>query len=246
VTITGCQVSGYDLGTLLDGTFGRTQQISPDLDRVTGRIKLGTESNGGFRNIAISDCVFDRSRGLALESVDGGVLEDITVSNIVMRDVTTAPIFLRLGDRRRAPEGTGVAALRRVSISNVTASGVDPRYAAIIAGLPGHPVEDVTLSGVRLVYHGGGGVNDSRRIVPEQVEAYPEPSMFGETPSYGLYVRHARNLVLRDVQLSTEKRDARPPVLLEDVEGLRADGLTEAQAGSPVMAIALPNDHSQP
>ena len=103
VTITNCQVSGYDVGTFLDGTFGRTQERAPDRDGPTGRIKLGTESSGGFRNITISNCVFDRSRGLALETVDGGDLEDVTVTNLTMRDVTTAPLFLRIGNRGRSP-----------------------------------------------------------------------------------------------------------------------------------------------
>ena len=71
-----------------------------------GRIKIGTESEGDFRNITISNIVFDTSRGLALESVDGSHIEDVTVSNITMRDVSNAPIFIRLGNRMRAPEGT--------------------------------------------------------------------------------------------------------------------------------------------
>ncbi len=79
---------------------------------MTGRIKFGTESNGGFKNITISNCVFDHCRGLALETVDGGPIEDIAVTNITMRDVTTAPIFLRLGRRMRGPAGH---ACRRVS-----------------------------------------------------------------------------------------------------------------------------------
>ena len=226
VVVTDCRVSGYDLGTMLDGTFGTTQQISPDLDSVTGRIKLGTESNGGFRSIVVRDCVFERSRGLALESVDGGVLEDVSVSGLVMRDVTTAPIFVYLGDRRRAPEGTPVAKLRRVRISDVAASGIDPRYAAMVVGLPGHPVEDVALSDIRLTFEGGGATADAERVVPELAEAYPEPSMFGVTPAYGLYARHVRGLTLRDVELATEAPDARPPVVLEDVEGLDLGGVT--------------------
>jgi polygalacturonase len=82
VTITNCQVTGYNEGTLLDGTFQRTQERAPDRGGVTGRIKFGTESNGGFKNITISNCVFDRCRGLALETVDGGLLEDVKLSNI--------------------------------------------------------------------------------------------------------------------------------------------------------------------
>ncbi len=184
VTITNSQVSGYDVGTFFDGTFKRTLERAPDRDGPTGRIKLGTESTGSFRNVTISNCVFDRSRGLALETVDGGSLEDITISNVTMRDVTTAPLFLRLGNRGRGPDGRRVGVLRRVSISDVVASGADPRYASIIAGLPGHPVEDVYLSNIRIIYKGGGTREDAAREVPENETAYPEPSMFGTLPVY--------------------------------------------------------------
>src|SRR5262245_29773805 len=103
VTITNCQVSGYDEGTLLDGTFKR-EYTRYSHNSTTGRIKFGTESNGGFKNIIISNCVFDYSRGLALEAVDGGLLEDVTINNITMRDITNSPIFIRLGNRARGPK----------------------------------------------------------------------------------------------------------------------------------------------
>src|SRR5579859_2626613 len=109
VTITNCQVSGYDLGSLLDGTFTRNYKKYSD-STTTGRIKMGTESNGGFRNVTITNCVFDYSRGLALETVDGGLLEDVTISNITMRDIVNAPIFIRLGVRMRAPDSMQVGA----------------------------------------------------------------------------------------------------------------------------------------
>src|SRR5947209_3983912 len=107
VTITNCQVSGYDEGTLLDGTYKREYRKYSH-DSPTGRIKFGTESNGGFKNITISNCVFDYSRGLALETVDGGLLEDVAITNITMRDVANSPIFLRLGRRLRGPQGPPV------------------------------------------------------------------------------------------------------------------------------------------
>lgn len=219
VVIERCRVSGFDPGTRLDGTLGRTQQISPDQDRVTGRIKLGTESNGDFRDITIRDCAFERSRGLALETVDGGTLEDVTVENVTMREVTSAPLFLRLGNRRRGPPG-GVGRLRRVTVRGLRATGIDPRFAAILAGLPGHPIEDVTLEDVRLCFAGGGGEADAVRQPPELADAYPEPSMFGITPAFGLWARHVRGLILRNVVLSTESPDARPPLVLDDVEGI--------------------------
>jgi len=134
VTITNCKVSGFDPGTFLDGSYQRKQVHAPDRDGPTGRIKLGTESNGGFRNISISDCVFERSRGLAIETVDGGVIEDINVFNITMRNVSSSPLFIRLGNRARGPAGTPTGVIRRVQISNVTVENADARYPSFIGG----------------------------------------------------------------------------------------------------------------
>jgi polygalacturonase len=102
VTITSSLVSGYDIGSLLSATYQKTVKEAPDHDGPTGRLKLGTESNGGFKNITISNIVFDHCRGLALETVDGASLVDVTITNITMREVMNAPIFLRLGSRMRA------------------------------------------------------------------------------------------------------------------------------------------------
>lgn len=221
VVIRRCAVSGFDEGSMLDGTRRTTQEIAPDRDRVTGRIKLGTESNGGYRNILIEDCTFTRCRGLALEMVDGGVMENVVARRIVMRDVTTAPLFLRLGDRRRGPAGTGVGAIRGVSISEVDATGFDHRFAAAIAGLPGHPVEDVTLRDIRLAYAGGGTTADAARRPEELASAYPEPSMFGVLPAWGLWLRHVRDLRVDGLEMTTAEPDARPAVFTEDVSGLK-------------------------
>jgi polygalacturonase len=216
VVIENCQVSGFDAGTLYDGTRGRIQMFSPDRDRVTGRIKIGTESSGDFRRIRINGCTFERSRGLALETVDGGVIEDVVATNLTLREITTAPIFLRLGARLRAPEGAAPGAIRNVVIRDVTAEGILPDYAALIMGLPGHPIEDVTLENVRLVYDGGGTEADAARQPPELEDAYPEPSMFGRTPAYGLWARHVRGLTLKGFQATTMAPDARPERLFED------------------------------
>ena len=185
VTITGCCVYGdYQEGTMLDGTW----KHSTGKDKLprTGRLKFGTESTGGFRRIAITNCVFDHCNGLAIESVDGGVIEDVSISNLVMHEITTSPIFIRLGARLRGSEGTAVGAIRRVAISNVTFSGANGRYGSILSGVPGHPLEDVLISNVRGVQGGGGTEQSRQRQPPELAAHYPEPQMFGEMPSLGL------------------------------------------------------------
>jgi len=163
--------------------------------------------------------VFEHCRGLAIESVDGAVIEDITVDNLAMRDLTTSPLFIRLGRRMRAPEGTKVGAIRRVNISNVTVSQANAPYASIVAGLPEAPVEDVRISNLTVVHGGGGRAADLQRQIPEHADHYPEPSMFGVTPAYGLYVRHARNLSVHHADLRTAAREGRPPVVLHEVDG---------------------------
>lgn len=217
VTVRDCVVSGFDPGTLIDGTRRRTQQLAPDRDRVTGRIKLGTESNGGFRRIRIERCRFERSRGLALETVDGGVIEDVIVRDLTMAEVTTAPLFLRIGDRRRGPAGTGVGAIRGVTVEGLRASAIDHRFAATLAGLPGHAIEDVTLRDISLSYLGGG---QPVPPPPELADAYPEPSMFGPTPAWGLWCRHVRGLTVEGLELVT-KGDGRAAIRMDDVEGAK-------------------------
>jgi polygalacturonase len=220
VTITNSLVSGYDIGSLLDGTFKRNVKEAPDRDGPTGRIKFGTESNGGFKNITISNIVFDHCRGLALETVDGGLLEDVTITNITMRDVTNSPIFMRLGRRMRGPAGTPVGKLRRVKISNIVAYNADARYASIIAGVPDHAIEGVTLSNIRILYRGGGKQELADLQPPERETNYPEPSMFGELPAYGFFIRHAKGVALNGVEISFLTDELRPAFVLDDVNGI--------------------------
>lgn len=237
LTITGCFVTGgYQLGTLLDGTFKR---FAPGW-RVpqTGRIKCGTESNGGFQNITISDCVFDTCGGLALETVDGALLEDVSISNITMQHTSNMPVFMRLGSRMRGPQGRPVGKLRRVTLSNVVASNTAGRYASIISGIPGHEIEDIKLSDIYILSQGGGTREDARMMPPENEKGYPEPTMFGPMPSYGFYIRHVRGLTMTNVELQYSGEDMRPGFVLDDVKG--ADFIhVRAQHPAGVPAFAL-------
>ncbi len=240
VTITNCQVTGYDEGTLLDGTFKRTQKQAPDRGGVTGRIKFGTESNGGFKNITISNCVFERCRGFALETVDGGLLEDVTISNIAMRDITNAPFFLRLGRRMRGPEGVPVGKLRRININNVVVYNADPRYGSLIMGIPGHEIEDIRLSNIRILVKGGAKKEQAEVEVPELEDGYPDPRNFAPIPAYGFFIRHVKGIELNNVDISFENEDFRPPFILDDVKGAEFRNV-EAKTTEGVPVFVLKN-----
>jgi polygalacturonase len=239
VTITNCQLSGYDEGTLLDGTYKRSE--NPDYGYYpNGRIKFGTESNGGFKNITISNCVFDYCRGFALETVDGGLLEDVTITNITMRDIVNDPIFLRLGARMRGPEGTPVGKLQRITISNIIVYNADRFYECTIAGLLGHPIEDIHLSNIRIYYKSGGTKEQTVKDVPENENKYPEPGMFGIAPSYGLFVRHAKNIKVNDVEFNLLEPDTRPGIIIDDVIDINMRNVT-VQRTENSNAIVLKN-----
>jgi len=219
VTISNCLLSGsYEEGTLLDGTWKKF----PADEKVprTGRIKFGTESNGGFKNITVSNCVFDGCRGLAIESVDGAVIEDVTCTNITMRDVFEAPIFIRLGARMRGPAGVPVGTIRRVILSCISCMQAEgsPKIACILAGIPGHAIEDVKITDVIVVNRGGGTKSDAEAPVPEKEKQYPEPNMFGATPAHGFFVRHVRGLEMQAVKIECSSADARPVFTLDDVQ----------------------------
>jgi polygalacturonase len=237
LTITNCEVSGFENGTFLDGSYKRSGP-PPERNGPTGRIKIGTESEGSFRNITISNCVFDYSRGLALETVDGAELKDISINNITMRDISNAPIYVRLGQRMRAPEGTPIGVLRRVNISNVVVYNADPRYGSMILGSPGHNIEDLKLSHIRIYYAGGGSKQDAAIDPPEKETEYPEPYRHGVMPAYGFFIRHARNIEFTDIEVSYLKEDLRPPFVLKDVEGAEF-GLVKAQHASGVPTFKL-------
>jgi hypothetical protein len=242
VTITNCQVSGYDLGSFYNGTYGRKEwNRVPDKEGPTGRIKFGTESNGGFRNITISNCVFEYCRGLALETVDGALLEDVTITNITMRDIVNSPIYLRLGARMRAPEGTAVGKLRRITISNIRAYNADSHFASIISAVPGNYIEDVQLNNIVIYYRQMDSAQEKiPTIVPENEKAYPEPAKMGIMPAYGFFIRHAKNIRLNNVEVYFTGEEIRPAMVLEDVQDILLNHV-KAQASLKSKTFVLKN-----
>ncbi len=242
VTITNCQVSGFDLGTFYNGTYQRKEWDKvPDHEGPTGRIKFGTESNGGFINITISNCVFEYCRGLALETVDGAIIEDVSIDNITMRDVTNSPLFLRVGARMRGPSGTSTGKLHRVTISNISAYNADAHFACLLAGLPGYNIEDVKLSNIHIWYRPmDSATTRIQTTVPEYAQTYPEPAKMGVMPSYGFFIRHAAGIELNDVHIRYLGEETRPAFYIEDVKNITLRNV-EAQPAKGSSLFVLKN-----
>ncbi len=219
ILIANCLVTGYKVGTVLDATY-----VPEKVNWVCGRIKLGTESNGGYRNITITGCNCFYSSGLAFEEVDQGKMENIVVSNISMSHVHHYPIYITTGCRNRCPkERTDVSSARDIQISNVTIDDCDSLSGIQITGMPGYPIENIRLSNIQIRYRGG----IQRQVpadYPELGTKYPEPAKFlGTCPAYGLFARHVRGLQLSHVTFMLDQPDSRPSIITTDVEGLVMD-----------------------
>jgi len=247
VRISDCDIWSGDDAIVLKATIDRPCRdvviANCVLSSACNALKLGTESNGGFENVAISNCTVSETRlaGLAVEMVDGGVLDRVSVSNLVMKGVG-APIFIRLGDRGRpfmeGGERPPAGRLRNVTISGVVADGAGPTGCAI-AGLSSQEIENVTLDNIRMSFAGGGTLSDALRDVPEKADAYPEFSMFGKLPAYGFYCRHVKNLRLRNVQTVSGEPEERPALAAEDVETMELAGCTLDCAEQAESAVRL-------
>ncbi len=217
LTIVNCQVSGFDEGTLLDGTMkGRGGY---------GRIKFGTEASGGFRNCTVSNCTFRNCHGLALEEVDGGIMENIAINNLTMMDVRDYAIYITSGKRNRTPGLTANSRVRNILITNVIADGVDKMSGIQINGLPEQPLEGIRLENIRLLGKGGGTAADASIKFKELGDGYPEPSKLGTAPAYGIFARHIHGLELANIHLDYQAEDLRPAASFADIQGLEIDNL---------------------
>ena len=224
VLVENCEVSGYDPGSVYYGTFLTDITAAPDRDGPTGRVKLGTESNGGFINITVRNCRFKRCRGLALETVDGAPMKNIVVDGLEMEDICNSPIYIRVGDRNRGPESLPASSAENITISNVNVKGCDSRYPILIVGLEDSPVKNVTLKNIHVQYKGGITLQDVREQKGSNPfffgrnGGYPEPSAHGIQPAWGVSISHARNILFKNVTLELMSPDEREKVFLSDVE----------------------------
>ena len=226
VLISDCVLTGsYVIGSVMDGTYRRLgNDVRTITEHYNCRIKLGTESNGGFRNIVIRNNVLLGCRGIGIMTVDGGFVTGVTVQNLAMYDVRSAPIFVRLGARLNGPEATHPGTLREVSIRNVYCEQLYTSMPMIVSGIPGYPIEDIEMRDIYMKTRGGGTARMAAAVPPEAIRSYPEPSghikCFGPAlPASGLLARHVKGLDVRNFALECIRPDRRPAVWMHDVEG---------------------------
>lgn len=198
-------------------------------------IKCGTESTGGFRRIAISNCVIKPSAApggyyghpegiaaVALEIVDGGTMDGVVISNLVVEG-TRSPFFIRLANRARPHlphlPRPGIGRMRNISIQNVQISGAGD-VGSSITGLPGAPVENVAFSGMHICNAVAGTPQRPGEPPAEKAESYPEATMWGPLPAYGFFARHVRGLRFADVTVTPASGDSRPVFVTDDAEGI--------------------------
>ena len=207
--------------------------------------KLGTRVKGGCENIVFSNSTIHNTAesdlnarviaGICLEVVDGGWLEGVVISGICMQRTRT-PIFLRLGARTPRKDG-GKSYMRGVMISDINAT--ESVLTSSVTGVPGMPVEDVTLSNIEIETQEPGKLDWTQRAIPEVTRDYPESRMFGRLPAYGMYVRHAAGLRIRNVAFKSLATEERPAVVCDDVVALEIASLRVPVQGNGSAVIDL-------
>jgi len=242
VLVENCDINSGDDAICLKSSLNPCKNIVVRNCKVssnTAALKFGSSTHGGFIDVSVTNCYFYDcpSGAMKLALVDGGRLENIEISRIVMENVG-CPIFIRLGNRGstfgkggKAPVGS----VKNIRISDVVAevtledktkatSDLTDREKAkagpiMISGIPGHYVEDVVLENIKISYPGYGSEEDAKRVVPEYEDRYPEQYFFGVLPAWGAYIRHAKNIEFKNVTMTTREPDARQKIVLDDVEG---------------------------
>nr|WP_068888881.1 glycosyl hydrolase family 28 protein [Pedobacter panaciterrae] len=189
-------------------------------------IKFGTASLGGFKNIHIlNNKVFDTNRSaIALETVDGATIENIEVNGLQGTNIGNA-IFLRAGARKGSRKGK----VENIAIQNVNVeirkekNPLKAMPGVVIGGMPDQIITNVTLKNIVIKLPGGADKAsakisiDNLKDIPEKPASYPEYDMFGQLPSWGVFIRHASNVQLEGLSLTAAKPDFRTAVVLDDV-----------------------------
>ncbi len=248
VRVTNCIVNSADDGICLKSYYPGYSNDSIYIANCTIRsgasaIKFGTASYGGFKNVTIENIkIFDTFRSaIALESVDGGIIENINIKNIIAENTGNA-IFIRLGHR----DGSKPGIVRNIHLKDIKVQipfgrpdidydirapepGHHNPFPCSITGIPGHYIQNVVLENIEITYPGRSSKGQAYFPIsrldqfPEKIKNYPEFSMFGELPSWGFYVRHTKNIQMKRVTLQLEDYEFRPALIFDDVKGINLE-----------------------
>ncbi len=223
VTVANSRFSTTDDAIVMKATNDTLCQdisISNCLFREIGgsAIKTGTESNGGFKNITVSNCIIkdiDHHAGIELMTVDGGMMQNILFNNITMDNVAT-PFFIRLGIRSR-PYKPGqyvnhIDEVRDIQLNNI--SVVNAKLPSSIIGLHSKKIGNITVTNYT-VRNGVAQDGVAYNRVSFQEFDYPAASMFENLPAYALYCRSVENLYLQNVNMYAAAGEKRPAITMD-------------------------------
>jgi len=243
VTIADCIIDSDDDGIVLKATGkGDCRDITISnciVSSYANAIKLGTETTGDFRNICVTGCVITPSRSkddrilkstpsgitaLSIEMTDGGTVDGVSINNVVIRG-TECPLYVRLANRARKhiPEATepSIGAMRNIFISNVTAYETG-NFCSSITGIDSAHIQNVCLSNVRFENKGnlkwGDYIAESKDVVADE-KGYPQPTVWGNLPARGLFIRNVDGITLSNVSFSSIANDPREAIITDKVTG---------------------------
>ena len=244
VVISDCILKCGDDGIVLKSSYYDNELVACERITVTNcivssrcsAIKLGTESNGDFRYITISNCVVHNTRcaGLAIESCDGGNINGVTISNITMQNVA-CPIFIFLGKRMRGPKHLKEGSINNLSISNIYADCHESVYKSIdfyydlikdgtdisnvsfpslIINYTENQMKNISISNANIKCFGGKKLDGAE--FKDNPCGYPSHEMFGfHLPAYALIVKNCKGLKLDNVNFELINADERPESIIE-------------------------------
>jgi len=251
VFVSNCDIIGGDDGICLksEDPYGSDVPVSKNItitncvvSSASNGFKMGTATHGAFENIVFSNSVLYSDNdspvmnriigGINIETVDGGSVDGVVVSNIRIQNART-PIFVRLGQRTKGAD---------TFLHNVLIEGVDAVGAIVTSSITGVPElrpTDITISDCRIRTVEQGPAHWGHREIPEVADHYPESSMMGRLPAYGFYVRHADRVRLRNIEVITDRPDSRPAVVCDDVNDVILAGLelSAPAGGAPVFDL---------
>ena len=245
ITVRNCRISSHTaplkFGTSSTGGFINVNVSNCYFyDSPMGAIKLQVVDGGRMENINISRIQMDnvgcpifirlgnRGRTYGANTHTGpntgpGGSEGQPVGSV--KGIRISDINATVNFEDRAANAARVAKIHKRPSEPKTGPRTERERAKagpiMIAGIPGHLIEDVVLENITISYPGTGTAEEAKNVPAEDISRYPEQFFFGVLPSWGAYIRHAKNIEFKNVVMTAREPDARERIVLDDVEGFQ-------------------------